>query len=57
VVDPSGAVIPGVAVTLLCTETGVKQVATTNSEGSYLFPALPAGHYEIEIHHSNRIGR
>jgi hypothetical protein len=51
VVDPSGAVIPGVAVTLLCAETGVKQIATSNSDGSYLFPALPAGHYEIEIHH------
>jgi len=51
VVDPSGAVIPGVAVTLLCTETGVKQTATTNGDGSYFFPALPPGHYEIEIHH------
>jgi hypothetical protein len=51
VVDPSGAAIPGVAVTLLCAETGVKQVATTNSDGAYLFPALLTGHYEIEIHH------
>jgi len=51
VVDPSGAVIPGVAVTLLCAETGVKQTATTNSDGSYLFPVLTPGHYDIEIHH------
>jgi hypothetical protein len=51
VVDPSGAVIPEVAVTLLCTETGVKQIATTNSDGFFVFPALPAGHYEIEIHY------
>jgi hypothetical protein len=51
VVDPSGAVIPGVAVTLLCTETGVKHIATTNSDGFYAFPTLPAGHYEIEIRH------
>jgi len=52
VIDPSGAVVPGAAVNLLCEETGVQQVASTNSDGSYLFSALPAGHYEIEIHHS-----
>jgi hypothetical protein len=51
VVDPSGAVIPGVAVTLHCTDTGVAQKAATNSDGFYLFPALPAGHYEIVMHH------
>jgi hypothetical protein len=51
VTDPSGAVIPGAAVALLCTETGVKHIATTNSDGTYVFPALPAGHYEIDIHH------
>lgn len=51
VVDPSGAVIPGVAVTLHSTETGLKQFATTNSDGFYAFPTLPAGHYEIEIRH------
>jgi hypothetical protein len=51
VVDPSGAVIPGVAVTLLCTETGVKEIATTNSDGSFVFPALPPGRYEVGIHH------
>ncbi len=41
--------IPGAAVVLLCEETGVQQVATTNSDGSYVFAALPAGDYEIEI--------
>lgn len=51
VVDPSGAVIPGVAVILQCTETGWKQITTTNSDGFYAFPTLPPGHYEIEIHH------
>ena len=49
--DPSGAVIPGVAVTASNTETGVRQSATTNAEGFYAFPTLPIGHYEIEIHH------
>jgi hypothetical protein len=51
VVDPSGAVIPSAAVTLLCTETGVKRIATTNSDGFFAFPTLPGGHYAIEIHH------
>ena len=51
VVDPSGAVIPGVAVTLHGTETGLKIIVTTSSDGFYAFPTLPGGHYEIEIRH------
>ena len=51
VVDPSGAVVPGVAVSLRNTETGVQQIATTNSDGFFAFPTLPPGHYELEIRH------
>lgn len=45
--DPSGALIPGVAVTALHTETGITQVVHTNAEGVYEFLSLPVGHYEI----------
>jgi hypothetical protein len=52
VVDPSGAVIPGVAVTVRNTGTGTQQIATTNRDGFFAFPILPPGHYEIEMWHS-----
>jgi len=51
VVDPSGAVIPEVAVTIRNTETGAQRAAATNSDGFYAFPTLPPGHYEIEMCH------
>ena len=49
VTDPSGAVIPGVSVVALNTETGIQTSTETNAAGFYNFPALPAGHYEIRI--------
>ncbi len=52
VVDPSEAVIPGVTVVIRNVETGVRQMTTTNSDGFYSLPALPPGHYQIEVHHS-----
>ena len=47
--DPSGAVIPGVSVVALNTETGIQNSTQTNTAGFYNFPALPAGHYEVKI--------
>jgi hypothetical protein len=52
VVDPSEAVIPGVTVVIRNVETGVRQMTTTNSDGFYSLPALPPGHYQIEVHQS-----
>jgi hypothetical protein len=49
VTDPSGAVIPGVSVVALNTETGIQTSTQTNAAGFYNFPALPAGHYEVKI--------
>ena len=46
--DPSGAIIPGVTVTALHTETGIKEVVHTNAQGFYEFLSLPVGHYDIE---------
>jgi len=47
--DPTGAVVPGVTVTVVNTETGLRQTTRTDSQGSYAFPALPVGHYDVEI--------
>src|ERR1035437_2378047 len=47
--DPTGAVIPGVAVTAHNTETGIDASTHTNAQGFYSFLALPAGKYELRI--------
>jgi hypothetical protein len=49
--DPSGTVMPDVLVVARNTETGVMQETATNEEGFYAFPALPEGHYELQITH------
>ncbi|MGD0128728.1 MAG: carboxypeptidase regulatory-like domain-containing protein [Terriglobia bacterium] len=49
VTDPTGAIMPGVSVVALDTDTGIQTTTQTNSAGFYNFPALPTGHYEIRI--------
>jgi hypothetical protein len=46
--DQSGAVLPGVEVTVTQTDTGVKRTALTNETGSYVFPNLLIGPYRLE---------
>jgi hypothetical protein len=46
--DSSGASIPGAMVTLRNTDTNLTKTATTEADGSYRFPELPVGHYEIK---------
>ena len=46
--DSSGASIPGAMVTLRNTDTNLTKTATTEQDGSYRFPELPVGHYEIK---------
>ncbi len=48
VTDPTGSVVPDIAIICRNVETGVHQNATTNAEGIYAFPILPVGHYELE---------
>jgi hypothetical protein len=45
--DASGAVIPGVTVTLKGLDTGLQQTTTTNSAGVYQFAAVPIGRYSV----------
>ncbi|HEX4310279.1 MAG TPA: carboxypeptidase-like regulatory domain-containing protein [Acidobacteriaceae bacterium] len=47
VTDPSGALIPGATVTLSDASAGVKLTKVTNTDGKYVFPAVPPGTYSV----------
>jgi hypothetical protein len=48
ITDPSGAVVPGAAVTVTQLETNRKAAVVTRGDGRYLATALPVGDYQIE---------
>ena len=48
--DQTGAVVPDAQVTVTNNGTTVKQTVTTNADGSYIFPTLLPGNYEVTIH-------
>jgi outer membrane receptor protein involved in Fe transport len=47
VTDQSGAVLPGVTITVRNTATGVTRTTTTEAAGLYRAPLLPVGPYEV----------
>src|SRR5262249_40566375 len=47
--DESGAVLPGVTVTVTQVETSVTRTAVTNETGTYLLPNLPTGPYKLQV--------
>jgi Carboxypeptidase regulatory-like domain len=47
--DQTDAVVPGATVVAVNTATGVKQTTKTDLQGSYSFPLLPVGKYEIDV--------
>jgi len=47
ITDSTGAVIPGVSVTLRNTETNIERSVTTESDGRYRFAAVPPATYEL----------
>ena len=49
VVDPTGAVVAEVTITVSNLATGLERVAQTDSEGNYQVAALPIGAYRIEV--------
>ncbi|MCI0718090.1 MAG: carboxypeptidase-like regulatory domain-containing protein [Acidobacteria bacterium] len=49
VVDPSGAVVPGVEVTLVNELTGETRRTATSDNGELVFTALPPGTYRVKI--------
>jgi len=48
VADESGAVVPNATITIANKATGVVRSATTNAEGFFSAPSLPAGDYEVK---------
>src|SRR2546422_5943875 len=46
--DQSGAVLPGVEVTVTQTDTGLKRSIPTDETGSYVLSNLPLGPYRLE---------
>ena len=47
--DESGAVLPGVTVTVTQTDTGLVRTTVTDETGGYLLPNLPVGPYRLEV--------
>ena len=47
VIDPSGAVVPGVKITLTDVGKGYTFTATTNKEGEFLLPSIPPSTYTL----------
>jgi hypothetical protein len=47
VTDPSGAVVPGVKITISDKSAGLSRALESNSLGNYLAASLPAGEYEL----------
>jgi hypothetical protein len=48
IVDQTGGVLPGAAVTATHVATGTSRETVTNSEGLYSLPALQVGRYKVE---------
>jgi Carboxypeptidase regulatory-like domain len=48
VTDPSGSVVPNVAVAITKTDTGYVRNVTTNEAGQYAAPGLPIGKYDLK---------
>ncbi|PYS37912.1 MAG: TonB-dependent receptor, partial [Acidobacteria bacterium] len=46
--DQSGAILPGVEITVTQTETGIKRSTMSNETGSYVLPNLPIGPYRLD---------
>ncbi len=47
--DPTGAVVPGVAVVVTNVVSGARQSATTGEAGEFAFQGLVAGRHEVEV--------
>src|ERR1700731_2449613 len=47
--DQNGAVVPSATVKAQNTDTGFTVTVKASSEGSYLIPLLPLGHYSISV--------
>ena len=49
ITDPSGAVVPGVSVTIVGQGPGLKLSVLTDTAGEYRFAGLPTGNYSVRV--------
>ena len=49
VTDQSGAVLPGVTVTAMQTDTGFTRTVVTDGAGAWVMPNMPTGPYRLEV--------
>jgi|GEM_PF-1353209 len=49
ITDPTGAAVPGARVTIRNTATGEERSATSDTSGSYSFPSVVPGTYDITV--------
>ncbi len=49
ITDSSGGVVPGATVTLVNTALNTRFQTTSNAQGSWSFPALSVGHYDLTL--------
>jgi hypothetical protein len=49
ITDPTGAVVPNVAVTATNTDTGQARTTTSGSDGAYKIGLLPPGSYRVKF--------
>src|ERR1700722_741537 len=49
IADPTGAVVPGVSVTIVNQGTGLKRCGLTDTAGEYRFVGLPTGNYSLRL--------
>ncbi len=49
VTDQAGAVVPGAAVAITNTDTGIATRVSTTDTGNYTVPSLPAGPYQVTV--------
>ena len=50
--DSSGAIVPGVNVTIRNVDTGQTRSVTSGADGAYLAPSLAVGHYDVTAEHT-----
>jgi len=49
ITNPSGAVVPGVSITIVSQGTGLKRSVLTDTAGEYRFAGLPTGNYSLRL--------
>src|SRR5882757_150714 len=52
VTDPSGAVVPNATVTIVNPSHGTSYTGTTTKSGTFTFPVVPIGFYDVTIEHA-----